>query len=453
MGTMRDVGLSSVRDRFYVHDARQIGNLLSTDRPCIDLTATSPPYWNLKDYGVPNQIGFGQSKEEYLRDVESVLGAIFDITRETGSLWLVLDTYRERAVLRLLPFELAQVAEEVGWRPREIIIWDKQHAVPWVQKGQLRNVVEYILVFSKTRDYKYYLDRIRMIDELSKWWVDFPERFHPKGKAPSNVWHFPIRTQGAWNPNARLRHVCPFPTALAARIIEVATDRGDTVLDPFAGSGVMLAQAEAMNRHFIGMDINPEYARDFETTVREEVRAEWEELEGRRRRSSAAQVDFERAIMRLRALKYTRKVANAFLEALGSTPGGDCVVRAIICLADIPRRYVRGRPIEVTILIVMDCDHPRMEAAIAKAEKRRHSAPLSHFGIKARLELSSSDQAMGRVGRRRRLYLYPRQKPRKHYGRASVAKWLADDRLEAEDSGSAPILANFGVDVAWVLKD
>lgn len=449
----RNRWLPSVINRFHIHDARELDKLLPTDRPCIDLAATSPPYWNLKDYGVPDQIGFGQSKDEFRNDIESVLGSILQCTKDTGSLWLVVDSYRERAVLRLLPFELAEVAEKAGWQPREIIIWDKQHSVPWVQKGQLRNVVEYILVFSKTARYKYYLDRIRTIDEISKWWVDFPERFHPKGKAPSNIWHFPIRTQGAWNRNAKLRHLCPFPTALAARIIEVTTNRGDVVLDPFAGSGVMLAQAEVMGRHYIGLDINPDYANMFETIVRQEVKAEWEKLQKWRKIAETAHDDFERTIMRLRALKYTRKIANVFLDTLSPASGDECLVRTVICVAKIPRRYVHQRPIEITILMVVDGDHGKMKAAVANAKKTKRRPPLSHFGIEATFEVCSSKEAMQRIGKGRRLYLYPRSKPRKHDGCATLPTWLGSDQLGTEGRRNVAMLANFAVDVAWVLKD
>lgn len=449
----RNRELSSVIDQFHIHDARELTELLPAAKPCIDLTATSPPYWNLKDYGVPNQIGFDQPKDKFLNDIESVLRLVLEVTKDTGSLWLVVGTYRERTVLRLLPFELAEVAERAGWQPREMIIWDKQHSVPWVQKGQLRNLAEYILVFSKTPRYKYYLDRIRTIDEISKWWVDFPERFHPKGKAPSDIWHFPIRTQGAWNRNARIRHLCPFPTALAARIIEVATDPGDTVLDPFAGSGVLLAQAEVMGRHYIGLDINPDYAKMFETVVRHEVAAEWQQLQNWREIAESARGEFQQTIVRLRALKYTRKVANVFFDALRPGSGDKHPVKAVICLANIPTRHVYKQPVEVAIIIVMNGDHPNGKIAVARAEEIMRQAPLSHFGIEATLEVCSSDETVRRLGKRRRLYLYPRHKPRKHCGYGSLSKWLTGDWLAAKDLGRVPVLANFGVDVSWVLKD
>lgn len=445
--------LETVQDRYHIHDARRLSELLPIKHPCIDLTATSPPYWNLKDYGVPNQTGYGQSKGEFLEDMESVLRQILHITRDTGSLWLVTDTYRESGLLRLLPFELAQVAQAAGWEPREIIVWDKQHSVPWTQKGQLRNVIEYILVFSKTARYKYYVDRIRTLDELSKWWVDFPERFHPKGKVPSNVWHFPIRTQGAWNRNAQLRHVCPFPTRLAARIIEVATDRNDTVLEPFAGSGVMLAQAELMERHFIGLDVNPDYAKMYETVVREEVRGDWEDLQRWRGLAAKAQVDFERTVMKLRALKYTRKVATVFMGALRAASPDHANARAVICFAEIPRTYVARRGIQADIFVVAHRPHEGLEHALAAADAARHQAPLSHFGIKGRLRVCSALDAEAVLGTRCRLYLYPRSKARRHYGCARLSTWLHTDRLKGAPVRQIPLLANFPVDVEWVVQD
>ena len=238
-------------DRLLPKDVRLLTKVLSTAEPCVDVIITSPPYWNLKDYKALNQIGYGQTKDEYLSDMRKVFNDCLAVTKPTGSLWLVVDTYREEGELRLLPFELAELARGAGWKLRDLIVWDKQYSVPWQAKGQMRNTVEFILFMTKSDAYKYYVERVKTLDELSKWWVDFPERFNPKGKTPTNVWSIPIRLRGTWRKPSKNEHYCSFPTALVARIVELTTDPGDVVLDPFAGSGVVLAQASAMERHYL----------------------------------------------------------------------------------------------------------------------------------------------------------------------------------------------------------
>lgn len=442
-----------VFNELHLRDVRDLLKVLSSDQPCVDVIITSPPYWKLKDYGAPNQIGHGQAEPEYLADTEQVLRDCYEVTKPTGSLWLVVDTYRHKGELRLLPMQLAERARKAGWKLRDVIIWDKQHSIPWHQKGQLRNVFEFILFFSKTEQYKYELDRIKILDELSKWWVDFPERFNPKGKTPGNIWSFPIRTQGEWGKRSKLYHSCPFPTALAARIIELTTDPGDLVMDPFAGSGVVLAQARAMARNYIGFEINPDYVEMFESVVQKEVAAEWEDLKKWRETQAMAREDFEQSILKLRVLKYTRKVANAFIDELQATPNCNCRIRTVVCLADIPDEYTRGWPIEVRIFLVVDGEHPSIQAALAKAEERQRRPPLTHFGVQGHIQVYSSENILQDAAGDETMYLYPKYQPRKHYGRDSLSNWLINERLRAHDSAKVPMLANIEVDVAWVLQD
>jgi len=407
----------------------------------------------LKDYGAPNQIGHGQTKDEYLADMEKLLGDCFLVTKSTGSLWLVVDTYREDGELQLLPFELAQCAGQIGWKLREFIVWDKRHSVPWHTKGQLRNISEFILFMSKSDNYKYYVERIKTLDEISKWWVDFPERFNPKGKTPTNIWNIPMRPRGTWRKPSKLNHYCSFPTALVARIIEVTTDPGDLVMDPFAGSGVVLAQAGAMGRHYVGFEVKEEYVRMFESTVKDEVVAEWEEMKAWRKSQAEAKVDFEQTIMKLRALKYARQVTRPFLKALKTEQQAQ--LRAILCIASIPNQCWRGHPFDVKLLIVVDRGLPEFETALEAARARAARAPLTQYGIRSDIQIATySDLKRQPELLDCTLYLYPKYKPHKCTASGSLQSWFEGGRLEelAEDL-KVPMLANVAVDVTWVLKD
>ena len=438
-------------DRLLCKDARLLTRMLSPTDPCVDVIITSPPYWDLKDYGAPNQIGHGQSKEKYLADMGNVLRDCWLVTKPTGSLWLVIDTYREDGELQLLPLELAERARQAGWKLRDLIVWDKQHSVPWHRKGQLRNISEFILFMTKSDDYRYYVERIKTLDELSKWWVDFPERFNPKGKTPTNIWSIAMRPRGTWRKPSKLDHYCSFPTALVARIIELTTDPGDLVMDPFAGSGVVLAQAAAMERHYIGFEISEEYIQMFEETVRDEVAAEWEEMKAWRKSQTGAKVDFEQTIMKLRSLKYARQVTRPFLEAL--KPEQQAQVQAVLCIASVPNEYQRGHPFDVEVLIVVDRSLPEFETALEKARARAARPPLTQYGIRSDIQIATcSDLKQQAEFIDHMLYLYPKYKPRKYTASGSLQDWFEEGRLKelAEDL-KVPMLANIAVDVAWVL--
>jgi DNA modification methylase len=174
---------------------------------CIAVTLTSPPYWNLKNYGMPNQIGWDQNYAQYMEDMVSIFKHIFRATRDSGSLWVVIDTFKDNGSLKLLPYEFAdRLQKDIGWFLQDVIIWDKGKTLPWSRTGQLRNQFEYILFFSKSKNFKYEIDRLKEI-ELKEWWVKYPERYNPKGKIPSNIWPLPIPVQGSWSSNG-LRHAC-----------------------------------------------------------------------------------------------------------------------------------------------------------------------------------------------------------------------------------------------------
>lgn len=439
-------------DRLLLKDVRLLTEIASPTDPCVDVIITSPPYWKLKDYRAPNQIGHGQTKDEYLADMGEVLGDCLLVTKPTGSLWLVVDTYREDGELQLLPLELAEHASQAGWKLRDLIVWDKQHSVPWHRKGQLRNISEFILFMTKSDDYKYYVERIKTLDEISKWWVDFPERFNPKGKTPANIWSIPIRPRGTWRKPSKLDHYCSFPTALVARIVELTTDSGDLVMDPFAGSGVVLAQAAAMGRHYIGFEVNAEYVQMFQETVKDEVIAEWEEMQAWRKGQADARVDFEQTVMRLRALKYARQVTRPFLEALKTEQLAQ--VQAILCLASVPDQYRRGRPFDVKVLIVVDRDLAEFKAALQTARARAARPPLTQYGIRSELQLAHYSH----LKRQPELventwHLYPKYNPRKYIATGSLRHWFEQGRLkELAADLKVPMLANVAVDVAWVLQ-
>ena len=121
--------LRNIVNKYITHDARQLGALLPPDVECIDVTVTSPPYWNIKDYGNKQQIGFGQSYKEYLSDIDRVFRAVYTATKPSGSLWIIADTFKQEGEIRLLPFDIANRIRRTGWLLQDIIIWQKDRTL------------------------------------------------------------------------------------------------------------------------------------------------------------------------------------------------------------------------------------------------------------------------------------------------------------------------------------
>lgn len=446
------MAIKNLIDKFVLVDTRRLSDYLAPET--IDLIVTSPPYWDLKDYGTKNQIGFGQNKEEYLADIRGFLVSCLRVLKPTGSLWLIADNYRKGGDLHLLPWEIGEHARQVGWKIRDMIIWDKQYNVPWHQKGQLRNTSEFILFMTKSDNYNYYVDRIKELDEISKWWVDFPERFNPKGKTPTNIWSFPIRRRGTWPTPAEVDHFCSLPTGLIARIIELTTNPGELVFDPFAGSGVVLAQAKVLGRHYLGFDINPNYKNMFARTVKE-VEAEWANIQERRQKFASARKSFEYTVMSLRALKYTRQVTKPFFDSLSEQRRND--VSAVLCLAEIPKEFQRDDPINVSIRIIVKKQGKVFDAALKKSLKRSNLPPLSHYGIKADISVVTSRSLLSAYKKKNskmKFYLYPLSNTRKYVATTTITDWFEKQMADEINRDKViPILANVAVDVAWALEE
>lgn len=299
------------RFRIYQHDARNLKARLEVEFDntdgLVDTIITSPPYADLVDYGNHDEQVGKQSYEAFLDDLRSIYKQCYDIAAKDCTLWIVTDTFRANGRVVRLPFDIADEIENLenhqtcleqdcdgnlerdrgdgslvctecgtvhdplpeSWRMEDNIIWDKLRTRPWSEKGQLKNVHEYVTMFSKSDDFTYNKDAIRITnpDEFQRWWVNYPERYSPKGIVPNNVWRFPIPKQGQWGPKVSY-HPSPFPEKLVERIVQLASDPGDVVLDPFAGIGTTLAIAEALDRKPLGFELNQEYIDYYKQHVR-----------------------------------------------------------------------------------------------------------------------------------------------------------------------------------------
>jgi DNA modification methylase len=425
------------------HDARELDALLARhkgQKPFVTTTITSPPYGALKDYGADGQIGFGQTYEDYLRDMRTVFRQIHRHTTPDGSLWLIADTYvadgEAPRPLMPVPFDLARAAEAAGFTLRDVIIWQKDRTLPWSNGTRLRNSFEYVLLLTKGTDPKYRLDRLREHSDLKEWWVRFPERYSPKGKAPSNVWSIPIPVQGSWG-NGELQHSCPLPPELVRRLVLLSTDPGDVVLDPFAGSGVVLAVAEHLERRAIGCEIVKRHAQEYERIIKPEIKS----LTSNGSTNGRPDSEQARLIIDLRILKFARVLMQAVAKRRDVPwPMASLVLRGSAGSGD-----TLASPRIVFFIEGTQDDRNAYEGRVKEAANER---PASKFGLQAQIEVASvRGSKLGKLVRGRRVYLYSN-------GRTTRAvRSIPHSDLKREIAGAAtdsvpPILSDIQVDVA-----
>lgn len=351
-------------------DARDIDLYIPNES--IDVTITSPPYFDMKDYGSSKQIGFGQSYIEYLKDLRVVFKKVFDATKPSGTLWVIIDTFKRNGEVVPLPFDFSNEIRKDGWKLKDIIIWKKDKTVPWSPKGATRKIFEYVLCFSKTDSYQYNTDRVRSHENIKDWWIKYPERYHPKGKALEEIWEFGIPTQGSWG-GAYIRHFCPLPSDLVERIISLSTNPGDVVLDPFSGTGTVPAQAYVNGRNYFGIEINKRYIEMF-----------YKHLSGLEKKPPSRESEaFSNNIIKLRTLKYARtliKKINAEQKIIKSI----YVTQKDYFGAE---RNIVGNGVYRILVKKGDCKET--EEAI---KRESNKPPLSKFGIKPNFIISSSEK-------------------------------------------------------------
>ena len=241
----------------------------------VSLTVTSPPYFNARDYSVYD------CYSTYLESLQSVFSEVHRVTGEGRFLCVNISPVIEERACRQaqskrypIPFDLHGRLDAIGWDFLEDIIWRKpegsagnrnatfyQNREPLAYKPNL--VTEYLLVYRKRTP--------RLIDWNMRR-VEFQTRQESKieGEYPrSNVWDI--------SPERNSKHPAVFPLEIPARLIAFYSYKGETVLDPFLGSGTTGVACVNTGRNFIGMEKDAGYFA-FATARIEEARRKQNEL-------------------------------------------------------------------------------------------------------------------------------------------------------------------------------
>lgn len=239
--------------------------LSSLPNEFVQTTITSPPYWGLRDYRAPGQIGLEDDPRDYVGALRNVFSEIRRVTKPDGTLWLNLgDSYtsggrkwrasdRKNPIRAMdtrpptpeglkpkdlvgIPWLVAFALQEAGWYLRSDIIWNKPNCMPESVKDRPTRSHEYLFLFSNSERYHYDNEAVRGANDRNL----------------RTVWDVPTRAF----PGA---HFATFPPELIRPCVALTSRRGDVILDPFFGSGTVGIEAARQGRRFFGIELQPSY--------------------------------------------------------------------------------------------------------------------------------------------------------------------------------------------------
>ena len=223
----------------------------------VHLIVTSPPYWQLKDYGEARQIGFHDSYETYINNLNLVWRECWRILHQGCRLCINIGDQFARSVYygryKVIPIrtEIIRFCESSGFDYMGAVIWQKvttcntsggatvMGSFPYPRNGILKLDYEFILIFRKYGRPPKVSKEVKELSRLST--EEWNQYF-------SGHWNFPGVKQK--------KHLAMFPEELPRRLIKMFSFVGDTVLDPFLGSGTTSAVAKSLDRHSIGYEVN-----------------------------------------------------------------------------------------------------------------------------------------------------------------------------------------------------
>jgi site-specific DNA-methyltransferase (adenine-specific) len=238
-------------------DSRQMTELIDNS---VHLVITSPPYWQLKDYGSDNQIGYHENYEKYINNLNLVWKECYRVLHNGCRLCVNIgdqfarSVYYGRYKVIAIREEIIKFCETVGFDYMGAIIWQKvttsnttggglqMGSYPYPRNGILKLDYEFILLFKKLGDAP---KPSKEIKELSKMTSEEWNTFF------TGHWNF-----GGVRQN---NHIAMFPEELPRRLIKMFAFVNDTVLDPFTGSGTTNLAAKNLGRDSIGYEINHEF--------------------------------------------------------------------------------------------------------------------------------------------------------------------------------------------------
>ncbi|MEE1001326.1 MAG: DNA methyltransferase [Bacteroidales bacterium] len=234
----------------------------------VHLIITSPPYWQLKDYGNDNQIGFHDSYEGYINNLNMVWAECNRILHDGCRLCINIGDQFARSVYygryKVIPIrtEIIRFCETLGMDYMGAIIWQKQTTMnttgggavmgsfPYPRNGVLKIDYEFILIFKKQGKAPVPSLEQKKSSEMTK-----------------EEWNTYFASHWTFGGAKQDGHIAVFPEELPHRLIKMFSFAGETVFDPFMGSGTTALASRNLQRNSIGYEINPDFVDYYKQKV------------------------------------------------------------------------------------------------------------------------------------------------------------------------------------------
>ncbi|NCS91387.1 MAG: site-specific DNA-methyltransferase [Candidatus Altiarchaeum hamiconexum] len=250
-------------------------NMAELQNKFVHLVITSPPYWQLKDYGTSDQIGFNDSYEDYINNLNLVWKECSRVLNDGCRLCINIGDQFARSVYygryKIIPIrtEIIKFCETIGFDYMGAIIWQKATTMnttggatimgsfPYPRNGIIKLDYEFILIFKKSGEAPFVSREIK-----------------EKSKMSNEEWNQYFT--GHWNFNGAKqdKHLAIYPEELPKRLIKMFSFVSDTVLDPFLGSGTTTLAAKNLDRNSVGYEIN----KKFLPIIKKKIGADKEDL-------------------------------------------------------------------------------------------------------------------------------------------------------------------------------
>ena len=244
----------------------------------VNCCVTSPPYFNLRDYQMPGQIGMEASPAAYVARLVEMFGEVQRVLTKDGTLWLNLgDSYAAKNLLGI-PWRVAFALQEAGWNLRMDIIWNKPAPMPESVTDRPTKAHEYIFLLSKSEKYYYDAEAIGEAFAGTRMGASGARSLpYSKGSGRADTLSDGIKgglgisplcgfknKRSVWTVSGRESkysgaHFATFPPDLIVPCILAGCPEGGTVLDPFFGSGTTGLVAKRHGRKAVGIELNLDY--------------------------------------------------------------------------------------------------------------------------------------------------------------------------------------------------
>ncbi len=221
----------------------------------VDLTVTSPPYDDLRDYN------------GYKFDFENIAHQLYRITKQDGIVVWVVGKKIKNGDMILTSFNQALFFQSIGFKIHDVMIYKKKNT-PFMRSNAYTNGFEFMFVLAKgkvktfnpikvptaRKGFEILVTNRKSDGKIKKVLGELKSE-----KVKDNIWEYAVGLGGTTKDKIAFQHPAVFPEKLAEDHILSWTNEGDLVFDPMCGSGTTLKMAKLNNRRYIGIDISEEY--------------------------------------------------------------------------------------------------------------------------------------------------------------------------------------------------